>query len=123
MARVIAGTIRSYNISGLELDPAQDSEPKFNPSGRHQEVKVSGNEKLYSTSNPHSSFFSNDFAVDEDTFKKLHDLQTSGRELVETITFASGKVASGTVSISNTEALQNANGVCTLETRGNTNYI
>lgn len=117
------GVVRQIIIDGNEFDPAQDSTPVFNMVGRGGEVKLSGNLKVYGASNPFTSFFSNDLSVDEDDFKKLQDLQTSRRDVVVTVTFASGRVASGTAVVSNTDALQNSNGTCTLELRGNMAYI
>jgi len=116
--KIRGGVPREIIIDGLEFDPAEGATMTYRLSGRSGPVKMAGNGQVYKESNPHTGHFSQDLSVDAKGFKSLQDLQTSGRFVSATVTTAGNEVIDGKMSVANDGALENNNGVVSLEMAG-----
>ena len=112
------GVPREIIIDGVEYEPAEGSELTYHLAGYNGPSHLAGNRVHYKESNPHDGGFSQDISVSAAKFKTLSALQTSGRYVTVTLTDAGNNVFSGSLTISNDGALENANGVVSLEMGG-----
>ena len=112
------GTPREIIIDGTEYEPAADSELTYNVSGRSGPVMLAGNGVAYGNSKPHPASVKQDISVDAEKYAKLCKLQSSGRFVTISLTDAGNNVFYGLVKINNDGALENANGVVSLELAG-----
>lgn len=112
------GTPREIIIDGVEYEPAADSELTYNLSGRSGPVMLAGNGVAYGNSKPHAGGFKQDISVDSAKYAKLAALQSSGRFVTVSLTNAGNDVFYGSLKVNNDGALENANGVVSLEMAG-----
>ena len=112
------GVPREIIIDGIEFEPAEGAQITYRFSGRSGAVKMAGNGVMYSESNPHAGWFSQDISVDVDKAKKISDLQSSGRFVSVTVTTAGNEIIDGKMKVHNDGGLENNNGVISLEMAG-----
>jgi hypothetical protein len=112
------GVPREILIDGVEYDPAAESELTYQLSGRSGAVMMAGNGTAYRNSSPHPGRFAQDISVDAAKYKKLCDLQASGRFVSVSLTTAGNDILIGKMSVHNDGPLENANGVVSLEMAG-----
>ena len=113
------GVLRQIKIDGKEYEPAEGSEWTYHLLGYDGPSHLAGNRTHYKEQNPHDGGFSQDLSVGPDEFDTLSALQSSGRYVTVSITNAGSRVYSGKMAISNDGALENANGIVSLEMGGN----
>jgi len=118
MAKIRQGPAREFLFGGMSLDPAEGSELTYNLSGRYGSVHMAGNGEVYSESNPHTGSIKQDISVDADMYKKLKAIQTAGSFLPVSVTTAGNELLTGQMAIGNDAALENANGIVSLELYG-----
>jgi hypothetical protein len=112
------GVPREIIIDGVEYEPAEGANLTYRLSGRSGPVHMAGNGTLYAESNPHPGMFAQDISVDAARFKALCALQSSGRFVSVTVTTAGNEVIDGKMKVNNDGALENNNGVVSLEMAG-----
>ena len=112
------GVPRQIKIDGQEYEPAEGSEFTYHLSGYNGPSHLAGNRTHYKEQNPHDGGFSQDISVGPDGFATLSKLQSSGRYVTVSITDAGSNVFSGKMTISKDGALENANGIVSLEMGG-----
>lgn len=115
---VRSGVPREIVIQGTEYDPAEGATMTYRISGRSGAVHTAGNGGHYKESNPHSGYISQDISVDSQQFKSLSDLQSAGDFVSVTVTTAGNEVLDGFMAVANDEAVENSNGVVTVELAG-----
>jgi len=112
------GVPREIIIDGVEYEPGADTELTYQLSGRSGPVMLAGNGIAYGNSSPHPGRFAQDISVDAAKFAKLAALQASGRFVPVSLTDAGNNVFYGNMKVHNDGALENANGVVSLEMAG-----
>ena len=112
------GVPRQIKIDGQEYEPAEGSEFTYHLSGYNGPSHLAGNRVHYKEQNPHDGGFTQDISLGPDGFATLSSLQSSGRYVTVSITDAGSNVFSGRLTISNDGALENANGIVSLEMGG-----
>jgi len=112
------GVPREIIIDGTEYEPAADSELSYQLSGRSGPVMLAGNGVAYGNSSPHPGRFAQDISLAPAKFSKLAALQSSGRFVAVSLTDAGNSVFYGMMKVHNDGALENANGIVSLEMAG-----
>jgi hypothetical protein len=111
------GTAREFIVDSIELDPAEGTELTYRLSGRAGEIHTAGNGHVYGESNPHAGYVKQDVSVNGDTYAKLKAIQTAGRFVSVSVTTVGNDLLTGQLAIGG-DALENANGVVSLEMHG-----
>ncbi len=112
------GVPRRMKINAIEYDSADGATINYMLSGRSGAVHIAGNDEIYQESNPHLGGFNQDISVSDDKFKILSDAQSAGEKISGLFTTADNKTFRFSGGISNDGALENDNGVVSLEFRG-----
>ena len=112
------GVPREFILDGMNLDPAEGATPTIRLSGRSGATHLSGNGTMYGESNPHPGYLSQDVSCTMEQFKRLSDLQSSGRFVGVTFTTAGNEILDGKMRIANDGAIENVNGICSIELAG-----
>ena len=111
------GAARQLIVDGNELDPAEGSELTYRTSGRAGEIHLSGNGNAYGESNPHIGMLSQDVSVNGKIYKKLKAIQNEGRFVSVSCTTAGKELLIGEMAVGG-DAIENANGIVSLELHG-----
>ena len=118
MGKIRQGPAREFLYGGMQLDPAEGSELTYNLSGRSGTVHMAGNGSVYSESNPHPGSIKQDISVDGEMYNRLKAIQSAGSFLPVSVTTAGNDLLTGEMAIGNDGAIENANGVVSLELYG-----
>ena len=118
MGKIRQGPAREFLYGGMQLDPAEGSELTYNLSGRSGTVHMAGNGAVYSESNPHPGSVKQDISVDGEMYNRLKEIQSAGSFLPVSVTTAGNDLLTGEMAIGNDGAIENANGVVSLELYG-----
>lgn len=117
--RIRSGVAREIIIDGYEYEPAEGAKLTYRLSGRSGPVHIAGNGVTYKESNPVVGHFSQDVSADAAAYKRLKELETSGRFVPVTITTAGNDILDGEMSVSTDGGLDNDDGTVSLEMGGN----
>lgn len=116
--KIIQGPARELIIDSIELDPAEGSELTYATHGYSGPVHIAGNGGVYGEANPHIGYINQDVAVDPDTYQKLKGIQNARRFVSVSCTTPGNELLIGQMAIGNDGAIENVNGIVSLELQG-----
>lgn len=116
--KVRQGPAREFLFGGMSLDPAEGSELSYIADGRSGTVHMAGNGQVYIESNPHPGSIKQDISVDGDTYKKLKAIQSASSFLPVSVTTPGNELLTGEMAIGSDGAIENVNGIVSLELYG-----
>ena len=120
MSKFVRGGVpRDFNFAALDLHPAEGETVTYMLSGRGGPIHIAGDGDIYGESNPQLGGVNQTFAVSDDEFKALVDVQASSELQTGFFTTAAGVTFNIFGGIANDGPLELDNGTVALEIRGN----